>query len=41
MAMPYYRFMAHTNNSNAEDLGSIEFRIDHRTLFNEERHRDT
>ena len=28
MAMPYYRFVAHTSNSNAEDLGSMEFRND-------------
>src|SRR3981081_2925868 len=26
MAMPYYRFVAYTSNSNAEDLGSMEFR---------------
>jgi hypothetical protein len=26
--MPYYRFVAYTNNSNAEDLGSMAFRDD-------------
>ena len=28
MAMPYYRFVAYTSNSTAEDLGSMEFRDD-------------
>jgi hypothetical protein len=27
-AMPYYRFIANTSNSSAEDLGSKEFRDD-------------
>jgi hypothetical protein len=28
MAMPYYRFVAYTSKSTAEDLGSMEFRDD-------------
>ena len=28
MAMPRYRFVAYTSNSNAEDLGFMEFRDD-------------
>jgi hypothetical protein len=28
MAMPHYRFVAYTSNSNAEDLGFMEFRDD-------------
>ena len=28
MAMPYYRFVAYTSNSTAEDLGSMELRDD-------------
>ena len=28
MAMPYYRYVAYSSNSKAEDLGSMEFRDD-------------